>query len=185
METPPQPAPAPPVPEARAFRQFWLCHHHAMFQVALRFARTREEAEDALQEICAAVHRSLPSYRGEASVRTWMTRVAENTCKSLFRERRPPQVPLREAGGNDPDCDDCPDPGDAYAAVEARYDIDRLLATLPPREAMVMTMFHLEGAGYSEIATTIKAPVGTVCTLLYRARRKLQKQCRKLEGEAP
>jgi RNA polymerase sigma factor (sigma-70 family) len=90
-----------------------------------------------------------------------------------------------EASKSDAFADECRDPEDVCAGVEAKIDLARLLSTLTREQATVTALFHLEGRDYREIATILKVPVGSVCTLLYRARRRLRKQIQRPEGNEP
>lgn len=167
------------------FRRFWLKHNRALYRIALHFTGSRAAAEDALQEILMAVHRSLPTFRGEAGLETWLHAVAINTCKSLRRMEPPAMLSFDEASKSDAFADECRDPEDVCAGVEAKIDLARLLSTLTREQATVTALFHLEGRDYREIATILKVPVGSVCTLLYRARRRLRKQIQRPEGNEP
>jgi RNA polymerase sigma-70 factor, ECF subfamily len=119
-------------------------------------------AEDLAQETFLRAYRVLPSFRGEASVRTWVLGIARHVCVDELRRRdrrrrtlshRPPQP----------------------AALDPTADADLrlLVAALAPerREAFVLT--QVVGLGYDEAAVVCGCPVGTIRSRVSRARADL------------
>ena len=124
-------------------------------------------ADDATQATYLRALRSLGSFRGDSSPRTWLLGVARNTCLDERRasaRRRRLLGRVTEAAERQPTAS----AGD-LDAVEG----DELLAHLDPerREAFVLT--QLLGFSYDEAATTLGCPIGTVRSRVARARRDL------------
>lgn len=123
------------------------------------------EVEDLVSETYMRALRSLGTYRGESSVRTWLLSIARNVCadqvRSRVRERRlldRLQTQLRST----------------TAFVGSESHTVALLENLHPdrREAFVLT--QLLGLSYDETAVVLDVPVGTVRSRVARARMDLR-----------
>lgn len=139
-----------------------------VYKLCYRMLGDRHEAEDAVQETFLAVYRGLPGFRGEASPRTWVYRIALR-CALKVRAHRPPP-----AGA----LDDAAEPARAPdAELDAREEARRLqaaLAALPAEHRAVLSLSTLEGVAHQEIAAILGIPAGTVGSRLHAARKKLQ-----------
>lgn len=152
-------------------------HSEAVFRVANGILRNPSLAEDALQETLIRAWQSLPKFRGDSSVRSWILSIAHNTSISMLRRRRealvdPSKLPDR-AGGVDPARTSAAraDLAVAKAALDGLDDLSR----------SVVVLREVEGMTYEQIATTLSVPVPTVKTRLMRARRALQSALRRSE----
>lgn len=142
----------------------------AVFRVAFGVLRDRGLAEDVVQETMVSAWRSLGSFRGEASVRTWVLRIAHNASISALRRRRdlataPEELPDRPTGE------------DPAARAEGRAGLARVrtaLDNLDETSRSIVVLREVEGLSYQQIADTLDLPVPTVKTRLLRARRALQ-----------
>lgn len=123
-------------------------------------------ADDLAQETFVRAWRALPGFRGEARLRTWLTRLAYS---SLSAER--PGLPPAQAG----DADE-PVESDFAPGIDWRIDLDRALAGLsePQRHALLLTY----GADLShvEAAQVLGWPLGTLKTQILRAKARLRSQ---------
>jgi RNA polymerase sigma-70 factor, ECF subfamily len=63
-------------------------HRETVFRYGLRFCRTTEDAEDAVQETLWAAARSIRKFRRAAAVTTWLFTIVRNTCLRLVRHHR-------------------------------------------------------------------------------------------------
>ncbi len=141
-----------------------------VFAHATRMLGDRAEAEDVTQEAMLRLWRMAPDWReGEASVGTWLYRVASNLCLDRLR-RRGRSGPLDQAG-------DPPDPAPgAVAALQARdrsLALSAALARLPDRQRQAVVLRHLDGLANPEIARVMDLTVEAVESLTARARRAL------------
>lgn len=129
----------------------------------------RGEAEDVAQETFVRLMGKVAAWdaNGEASLKTWLYRVAINLCI----DRRRKVVPLPMA--------DLPEVPDAHAAgAEERFDRERALREaldrLPERQRAVLTMVYYQGFSNGEAAVALRISVEAVESLLARARRALK-----------
>jgi RNA polymerase sigma-70 factor (ECF subfamily) len=126
-------------------------------------------AEDAVQETMIKAWQSLPRFRGDSSVRSWILRIAHNTSVSMLRRRRervmaPEDMPEVEGGI---------DPARSSAALDDLRTVRHALEDLDELSRSVVILREVEGMTYQEIADTLGVAVPTVKTRLLRARRRL------------
>lgn len=157
--------------------------HRAAFERLLRtylaplrrlaYAYTREPAdrEDLLQEIALSLWRALPAFRGDASERTWLYRVAHNTAIDVVTRSR--RRERHEQGGESPDVA-APGASPERSAIDAERR-DRLWSAvhglpMPDRQIVIL---HLEGLSAADIEAVTGLTAGSIATRLSRARQKL------------
>ncbi len=117
--------------------------------------------------------RALPNLSATEQLGGWLYRVTANRCLSRLRRQRLTQAVKKGLGLHRPTSTD------VREQLEARQELQRILQTLralPPREAMVMTMLHLDGLTQSEIAHTLGLSKGYVSKLVARATSKVRDQ---------
>ncbi|MGH8867013.1 MAG: sigma-70 family RNA polymerase sigma factor [Actinomycetes bacterium] len=126
-----------------------------------------DRADDLTQETYLRAFRSLPRFRAESSVRTWLLGVARNTAADHVRTRaRRPRTELLHAWDETP----APLVTDALAGVALRVAVQSALAQMVPerREAFVLT--QMLGLPYAEAAEVVGCPIGTIRSRVARAR---------------
>lgn len=128
-----------------------------------------EEREDLAQDILLALWESLPRFRGESSMRTFVYRIAHNRAIDFVRKRsnRPATDPTDELVSNAPAVD---------RVAGARREKQRLLAavralSLTYRQPLTMV---LEGLSYVEIAEILGITESNVGVRVHRARQRLR-----------
>ena len=168
----------------RAFEEIVRRHAGLVLGLGRRVLGNRAEAEDLLQDVFMKVHRSLATFRGESSLKTWIARVTLNAARNRRRDegRRLRLVSSLDAPVKDGEnltlgdrvADGAPDPERLAVSKQARLRIEEAIHALPPefREALVLR--EIEGLSYEEIAVTLSVNVGTVKSRLARARARLQ-----------
>lgn len=136
-----------------------------------------EDREDVLQNAFIKAYRNLNSFDPDLSFSSWMYRITHNEAMSFFRARHArPQVILDEASQvlitelKD-------EAADASVAAElrlSREELEKALATLDPRYRDALTLRYFEERSYAEMSDILEVPVGTVSTLIHRAKRVLR-----------
>lgn len=124
---------------------------------------SRADADDLTQETYVRAVRSLPSYRGDASGRTWLLAIARRVCADAVRA----QVRRRRRDRS------APDPPASVEDPAGAVALEALLAGLDDdqRAAFVLTQVH--GCSYAEAAEICGVPVGTIRSRVARARESL------------
>ncbi len=158
-----------------AFEELYRRYSRAVLGLALRRLGDRGRAEDATQEVFAAVWRSARNYdirRGAGS--SWLFAIARNAIVDGFRKRpepvaEPPDLPSAEAG-----------PSEQTEAGWVSWRIHRALETLPEHERPLIELAYWSGLSQSEISEFLHLPLGTVKT---RTRSALARLADLLEEE--
>jgi RNA polymerase sigma-70 factor, ECF subfamily len=141
-----------------------------VFGLAYSFLRDREAAEDVTQEVFIKVWRALPGFDGRASISTWIYTIARNASLSALRARR------SQSSLSDPEVMEAVEainPVPAADVIADRAAILRLVDQLPAKQRQVIMLFYMEAQSHEEVAAMLAMPVGTVKTLLHRARTRL------------
>lgn len=145
---------------------------------AWRLTGTRAEAEDVAQECFVRLVRKAPEWRpGEASLATWLHRVATNQC--IDRHRRGTPAALDDI---DPELIATPGAGAVDRAIDVTRTVRRALAALPERQRAAVVLAHYQGFANPEVARILGVSVEAVESLLARGRRALKKD---IEAAAP
>jgi len=153
-----------------AFGELVTRYERAVYNLALRTLHDRTEAEDATQEAFFKAYRALASFRPGAKFSTWIFTICYRGCCDRLGKRK------RFANDELPDR---ADPGAGPEALAEQADeAGRLRAavdSLPEKYRAVITLYHLQGLQYEEIASVLNLPLGTVKTHLFRAKEQLRK----------
>jgi RNA polymerase sigma-70 factor, ECF subfamily len=153
-----------------AFGELVTRYERAVYHLAVRTLRDRTEAEDAAQEAFLKAYRALGTFRPGAKFSTWIFTICYRGCCDRLAKRK------RFSGEELPDRPDTAAGPDLLA--ERNDDAARLRAAidaLPEKYRAVITLYHLQGKQYEEIATVLNLPLGTVKTHLFRAKEQLRK----------
>ena len=160
-----------------AFDELVRRHQAAIITLARVLTGGRGDPDDLAQDVFVRAWRSLRSFRGESTFRTWLHRVAINVIRtSQSRQGRLMRLfvsrdgPRRSSQPPEPPSGDEP----VDATLARRQVIDRALATLPEELRVAVTLRDLQGMDYKEIAAALDVPIGTVESRIFRARQKLK-----------
>jgi RNA polymerase sigma-70 factor, ECF subfamily len=132
-----------------------------------------EVAEDLTQQTFLKAWQALASFRGEASLGTWLHRIAYHEYTHWLRGRRD-HAPLEEAG-------DLPDQ-QAEGSLEAML-LRGALARLSPEHREAFLLYHVQGLSVPEVAGVMEVPLGTVKSRLFHARQRLRELLAEHVGE--
>ncbi|MCP4641156.1 MAG: RNA polymerase sigma factor [bacterium] len=163
--------------EVEAFSELVTRHQRVVYNLAYRFMREAQLAEDMAQEAFLKAYRHIHGFRGDCSFTTWLYRVTSNVCLTELKRRgKRAEVPLSPAHEREAEA---PDKGPS----DAREVIRRCVTKLPDKYAQVITLYYLQGISYEEIVEIMDIPEGTVKTWMHRARSKLKSIITKELGE--
>jgi RNA polymerase sigma-70 factor (ECF subfamily) len=155
-----------------AFAQLFRSHRGDVARLVYRMLGPTPDAEDVVQEVFLQVHKSLGEFRGQAKFSTWLHRVSVNVVLMVRRAARSRPVFSGESRDEiEPDRGLLPDEDVARRARIAAFR--RLLDRLPEKKRTVFELHELEGMSPAEISEVVGAPVLTVRTRLFYARREL------------
>lgn len=156
-----------------AFPELVTRHRQRLWNLALRTLRDREDAADAVQDATIRAFRSAHTYRGDAEVSTWLTRIVINVALTRIsvRERRA-TVPLDDQV-HDERGTDLMDTADAFAELDARHAAAQLLARLPDEQRLAIVLVDVEGHSVAEAADMLGVAPGTIKSRCARGRARL------------
>lgn len=143
-----------------------------ILRLCLLYMGDRQLAEDAFQETFVKAWKYLPGFRGESSVKTWVSHIAVNTCKSMLRT---PWLRMRKKSESVDALLNLPAP-----EAEDHHDLVQAVCALPGRYREVVVLHYHQDMKLREIAEVLHIPANTVSTRLRKARRLLGQA---LEGE--
>jgi RNA polymerase sigma-70 factor (ECF subfamily) len=166
--------------DGAAFELLMRRHNRRLYRIARSVLRDEADAEDALQEAYLAAYRAIGSFRGEASLATWLSRLVLNHC--LARRRREHRragivaiVPESTVTEDQHDfAQDVETPDRALVRSELRELLERKVGELPEAFRTVFMMRCVEELTVEETAELLNIPEATVRTRHFRARSLLR-----------
>jgi len=175
-----------------SFNTLILHYQDMVFHTALRILGDEDQASDAAQEAFISAFRSISSFRG-GSFKAWLMRTVTNACyDELRRQKRRPTTPL-EPDTEDGEEMDSPrwladpkmTPAEQSEADELEHAVQHCLDALPVEFRAVVVLADIQGMDYSEVATAVRVPLGTIKSRLARARLRLRECLRGFEELLP
>lgn len=174
-----------------AFAELIAQYHQPIYSLIARSLRDPADASDITQEVFIKVFRSIRSFHGEASLRTWLYRIALHEASNQRRwwSRHKRQEVAIEApcwASSDPDAEgEAPSlastladsgcsPFDQAAQEELRERVEAALREIPEAFRTVVVLREIEGFAYEEIAEILQVNLGTVKSRLTRGRAALR-----------
>ncbi len=171
------PAPAPDTPAAltgpeAAFSAIYRTHSSAIYYLALRLTSDPAVAEDVTHDVFLKAFRARDSFRGDASVRTWLYQITLNHCRNL----RSAWYQRTMVNNADEVIDAGPTPPSdgPIRVLETKELGERIRATLdqlPPDQRLVLLLAADEQLSYDEIAALTEQSSDAVRGKLHRARK--------------
>lgn len=172
--------------DAEAFDALVMRYSADIYAVLFRTTRDAEEAADLTQETFLSAFKAVKKFRGEADLKTWLTRIAINESRNRFRwwKRRfrektvsidqpvgENETPLSETVSSQ-----SASPEDVTLRRERESRLVKALNGLPEifREAVVLC--DIENLSYEEIASVLQINLGTVKSRIARGREELRRK---------
>ena len=160
--------------DRRAFQALFMAHRGRVARLLARLVPA-SEVEDVTQEVFLHVHRSLASFRGDARFSTWLYRLALNVARMHVRRAKSrPKLALTGLGAPpllEPASPD--DPREATERTERVNALSRILQRLSEKKREALVLHDFEGLSAEEISRIVAAPIMTVRTRVFYARREV------------
>jgi len=156
-------------------------HQRFVFTLALRFAKTREDAEEIAQDCFVKAYRSLGNFQRNSKFTTWLYSIVYTTAMTFLRKKRVDTDSIddentyiqleNQDGGYDAN----------YAENKSRsYYLNQAIAQLLPDDATIITLFYKGEQSLEEIGETMGIDPNTVKVKLFRARQRLKDKLERL-----
>ncbi len=167
-----------------AFKQLVDTHKDQVYNTCMGFLRNPHDAEDVAQEVFVQVYDSINDFREEASLSTWIYRIAITKSLELIRYRKRKKrsgfFQAINAFFSEPDEQvhegAYMHPGIRLENKERAEVLFREIDRLPERQKVAFTLQKIEELSYKEVADVMELSIPAVESLLYRARENLRSQ---------
>jgi len=167
-------------------QDYFLCIIKRYEDKLLRYIRrisglSREDAEDVLQNVFIKVYRNLNSYNQDLKFSSWIYRIAHNQVISEFRKKkaRPELLSSKESELIFEFIESDLNTEKEVELKLLKKDINKVLNRLEEKYREVLVLNFLEEKSYQEISDILKKPIGTVATLISRAKNAFKKEISK------
>lgn len=168
--------------DERAFDELVRLYKRFVFNLCYRLLGDYDDADDCAQEVFIKVYKSLDGFRFESEFKTWLYRIAVNTCKNRFRslEYRLGRKSVRLDMNDEQDKKHVEignhkqSPALAFKKKELGRLIQAAVNKLPTDQRLVVVLRDMEGRSYEEIIEITGLKLGTLKSKLSRARLRLR-----------
>ncbi|WP_433966621.1 RNA polymerase sigma factor [Tunturiibacter gelidiferens] len=172
-----------------AFAVLIAQYHQPLYSLIARSLNDPADAADITQEVFIKVFRSIRGFHGEASLRTWLYRIALHEASNQRRwwsRHKKQEITIDSSFESDPDAenshqslastlaDQSDSPFDHAAQAEVRERVEAALRQIPEAFRTVVILREIEGFAYEEIAEILNVNLGTVKSRLTRGRAALR-----------
>ncbi len=159
--------------ESGAFDEVLRRHRQTVYAVAWRVLGNHGDADEAAQLTFVKAWKAIGGFRGDASLRTWLVRIALNVSRSMIGRRRPEDgldevERTSEDGGEGADA--------LLDRVEARSEVRKAVMSLPPRQREVVLLKVFSEMTYGEVAGIMELSEGAVKAHLHQAVSNLRRR---------
>jgi RNA polymerase sigma-70 factor (ECF subfamily) len=164
-----------------AFRAVVEKFQNQVYNTCLGLLQNEEDAEETSQDVFIEIYKSVKSFRGDAKLSTWIYRIATTKSLELIRKQKRKKrfAFLQSIGGGDYETTQhvsFEHPGVILENKEQAQTLFSTIAELPENQRVVFTLHKVEGLPYQEIADVLDTSVSSVESLMFRARKNLQKK---------
>lgn len=156
--------------DALALKVLYGRHRVAIYRFTLRLTRSETAAEDVVSEVFVDVWRGAVAFEGRSEAQTFLLAIARNKAYSLLRKRREDELDERAAAEIEDEFDTPETTLQKQSKSNVLRDcLNRL--SVPHREVIDLVYYH--DKSIEEVAEIVAAPVGTVKTRMFHARKRL------------
>jgi RNA polymerase sigma-70 factor (ECF subfamily) len=177
--------------EATAFAMLVERHKRKILAVARRRTRTREDAEDIVQQSFQKAFLHLHQFEGRSSFCTWLTRIAINEASMLQRRTRGSrEVSIDDSNANEETAsaleipDSSPDPETSYSQREWVQVLSLAINELPPGMRRAIQLHELDERSTEETARIMGITVSALKGRMFHGRRRLRERLQHYFGSA-
>ena len=159
-------------------------YQQKVFHTCISFVPNKEDAEDIAQEVFLEVYKSIGKFKGNSKLSTWIYKICTNKCLEFIRKKNAKKrlVFIQRILGNEIPLDktnfftEFNHPGILLEHKEQSETIYLAINTLPESQKSVFTLAKLDGKTYQEIAEITGKSMSSVESIMFRAKKNLQKK---------
>ena len=155
-----------------AFEHLYTTYKVQVYNTALGYVQNVEEAEEVAQDVFLKVHKSIATFKGDASLSTWIYRITINTALNYIKKKKRRQIfSVFSAEDEVPHFDH---PGIILENKEKAGWLYKAIDTLPDRQKTAFILCHVEGLPQQEAANIMEISLKALESLLQRAKAQLR-----------
>jgi RNA polymerase sigma-70 factor (ECF subfamily) len=166
-----------------AYNQLIDDYQQKVFATCISFVPNKEDAEDIAQEVFIEVFNSIHKFKGDSKLSTWIYRITTNKCLEFIRKKNTKKrfAFMQSILGNEIPMDktsyftEFNHPGIVLENKERNETLFHAINQLPEIQRVVFTLHKIDGKSYKEISEIIKKSVSSLESLMFRAKKNLQK----------
>lgn len=155
-----------------AFREMVSVYSERIYWLARRFTLCHEDADDLVQDIFAKAWLSLPGFRGESKISTWLWRISVNEGLNYVRRQK-----IRAAfssGGYRQETERKIDEDPWFDGDAAERELSKAVAMLPKKQRLVFCLRYYDNLSYEDIAEITGTSVGALKASYHLAAQKVK-----------
>lgn len=160
------------VDKTGAFKELVEKYQRFVLTTARGFVKNDEDARDLSQEVFIKIYQSLNQFRQESGLSTWIYRITVNLSINYLRDNKKYNdtgiIEMQPAGGEVPD--------KKMENQDRAKFLHQAIDSLPENQRKVFVLNKYDDLSYKEIAETLEISISSVESLLFRARKNLQKK---------
>jgi len=160
------------VDKAGAFKELVEKYQRYVLVTARGFVKNDEDARDLSQEVFIKIYNSLGQFRKESGLSTWIYRITVNLSINYLRDnkkyRDTGSIDIQPAGGEVPD--------KTMENLDRAKFLHQAIDSLPENQRKVFILSKYDDLSYKEIAEVMEMSIPKVESLLFRAKKNLQKK---------
>ena len=167
-----------------AFGQLIDAYQQKIFGTCISFIPNKEDAEDVAQEVFLEVFKSISKFKSNAKLSTWIYKITTNKCLEFIRKKKTKKrfSFMQKLSGDDlpipmtPYFVEINHPGILLENKEKTALIFKAIDTLPAQQKVIFTLAKIDGKRYQEIVEITGKSLSSVESVLFRAKKNLQKK---------
>ena len=161
-----------PGKEELAFNQLVLKYQERLYWHVRKIVISHDDTDDVLQNTMIKVWRSLPDFRADSSLFTWLYRIATNEALSFLKQKKRKtfapwvdvEAKLSEQLESDP----------WFSGDEIQYKLQQAILKLPQKQKIVFNMKYFDQVKYEEMAVILDTSVGALKASYHHAVKKIE-----------
>lgn len=163
-----------------AFRELVAAYKDRVYNTCLGLVQNEEDAEECAQDVFIEIYRSVDKFRGDSKLSTWIYRIATTKSLELIRKRKRQKrfaflKSISGDQGEEVQLAGFNHPGVILEQKEHAQALFQAIAQLPENQRVAFTLHKVEGLPYQEICEVLDLSLSSVESLMFRARKNLQK----------
>ncbi|RED42681.1 RNA polymerase sigma-70 factor (ECF subfamily) [Winogradskyella eximia] len=154
-----------------------------VFATCISFVPNKEDAEDIAQDVFVEVYNSIHKFKGDSKLSTWIYRITTNKCLEFIRKKSTKKrfAFLQSITGNAIPMDktdyftEMNHPGILLENKELNSTLFMAINRLPESQSVIFTLHKVDGKSYQEVAEITNKSLSSVESVMFRAKKNLQK----------